>query len=214
MCLTMLRVGPMFFKPRIIVLWGLALAGLIAFGGLMASREAERPAPFISGTGGPQLAAFDLVDQNGVRVQKGDLLGKPAVLFFGFTFCPDVCPTTLAAMTSDLAKLGPEADRIATFFVSVDPARDTPAVMKAYLEPFDARIRGLTGDPAQVAALARPLGIYFAKVDTGGGSYTVDHSALMVLLDSRGQFFGTVAYDEARDVAVMKLQRLAREGYR
>jgi protein SCO1/2 len=204
----------MFFKPRILVLWGLALAGLIAFGGLLASREASKPATVIPGTGGPQLAAFDLVDQNGVRVQKGDLLGRPVVLFFGFTFCPDVCPTTLAAMTADLAKLGPDGDRIATVFVSVDPARDTPAVLKAYLEPFDARIRGLTGDPAQVAALARPLGIYFAKVETGGGTYTVDHSALMVLLDSRGQFFGTIAYEESREVAVMKLKRLASEGYR
>ena len=163
---------------------------------------------------GPEVADFTLVDHTGALVGKKDILGKPAVLFFGFTYCPDVCPTTLASMTSYLKQLGDDGDKIGAYFISVDPARDTPDVLKAYLSSFDPRIRGLTGEPAEISKLTKSLGIYFKKVDTGGASYTVDHSALIVQLDSKGLFFGTIAYEEAPQAAMDKLRRLAKDGYR
>ena len=163
---------------------------------------------------GPEIAEFTLVDQTGAPISKRDILGKPSVLFFGFTFCPDVCPTTLASMTAYLQQLGPDADRIQAYFVSVDPERDTADVLGSYLSSYDPRIRGITGDRAEIEKLAKSLGIYHKKVDTGGGSYTVDHSALMIQLDARGRFFGTIAYEEAPQAAVDKLRRLASEGRR
>ena len=163
---------------------------------------------------GPEIAAFALVDQTGAPISKADVLGKPAVLFFGFTYCPDVCPTTLASMTSYLQQLGPDADRIGAFFISVDPERDTVDVLQSYLSSYDPRIRGITGDRTQIEKLTKSLGIYHKKVDTGGGSYTVDHSALIIQLDAKGRFFGTIAYEEAPQVALEKLRRLAAEGYR
>jgi len=163
---------------------------------------------------GPEIADFALVDQTGEAVSKQDVLGKPAVLFFGFTFCPDVCPTTLASMTSYLQQLGPDADRLGVFFVSVDPERDTVDVIKSYLSSYDPRIRGITGERPEIEKLTKSLGIYHKKVDTGGGSYTVDHSALIIQLDAKGRFFGTIAYEEPEQVAMDKLRRLSREGYR
>lgn len=163
---------------------------------------------------GPEIAEFQLTDQSGAAITKKDVLGKPAVLFFGFTYCPDVCPTTLASMTGFLKQLGPDADRIGAFFVSVDPERDTPEVLASYLAAFDPRIRGLTGAPEEITKLTKSLGIYFKKVDTGSGGYTVDHSALIVQLDSEGRFFGTIAYEEDPQAAMDKLRRLVREGYR
>lgn len=186
------------------------LLGLL-FTGSGGPRNKAAP---VTAWGGPEIASFSLIDQAGAPISKKDVLGKPAVLFFGFTYCPDVCPTTLASMTSYLKQLGPDADRIGAFFVSVDPERDTPKVLASYLASFDPRIRGVTGKPEEIAKLTKSLGIYFKKVDAGGGSYTVDHSALIVQLDSQGRFFGTIAYEEDRQAALDKLRRLAREGYR
>ncbi len=161
---------------------------------------------------GPVIAPFHLVDQNNAPVSQSDVLGRPAALFFGFTYCADVCPTTLATLTASMAKMGAAADRIGVFFVSVDPERDTPAVLKIFLAPFDARIRGLTGAPGQIAALTKSLGIYHEKVDTGKGSYSVDHTALIVMLDAQGRFQSTIAFGEPAEAALAKLNRLAREG--
>jgi protein SCO1/2 len=180
---------------------------------IWSSGPRTRTAPVTSWSG-PEIASFTLTDQAGAPIGKKDVLGKPAVLFFGFTYCPDVCPTTLASMTSYLKQLGPDADRIGAFFVSVDPERDTPEVLSTYLASFDPRIRGITGSAEEISRLTKSLGIYYKKVDTGGGSYTVDHSALIVQLDSQGRFFGTIAYEEDKQTALDKLRRLAREGYR
>lgn len=162
--------------------------------------------------GGLALGEFSLSDQDGRMVTAKDVRGKPMLFFFGFTHCPDVCPTMLASMTASLAKLGGDGDRLGVYFVTVDPERDTAPVLKAYLSSFDPRIRGLTGPREQVAALAKSLGVYFAKVDTGGGSYSVDHSALVILLDAEGRFFGTIAFDEANEAIVDKMKRLVRDG--
>ncbi len=182
---------------------------------IFMSQDERPPASTRAVSGaGPEIAAFSLVDQTGTAISKKDVLGRPSVLFFGFTFCPDVCPTTLASMTSYLKQLGPDGDRIGAFFISVDPERDTPEVLASYLASFDPRIRGVTGQPDEIAKLTKSLGIYHKKVDTGGGSYTVDHSALIVQLDSQGRFFGTIAYEESPQAAMDKLRRLAKEGYR
>jgi len=194
---------------------GLALAFLLLVFGLTLNASGPGPvAPVDVTQGGLSLGAFQLTDQNGLEVTQKDVLGKPALFFFGFTYCPDVCPTVLASMTAALSKIGPDADKLGVFFVSVDPDRDTPAVLKAYMSSFDPRIRALTGSHAQIAAIAKSLGVYFAKVDTGSGGYSVDHSALVIELDSSGKFFGTIAFDEAGAAIVDKMKRLAHEGGR
>jgi protein SCO1/2 len=197
--------------PLILLAMIVALVALLAYAG---GRSPKSGVPSSTGSGGPLVGDFRLTDQNGRPFGKPDLLGKPSALFFGFTFCPDVCPTMLASMTAHMSKLGADADRLNVVFVSVDPERDTTEVIKAYLSSFDSRIRGLTGEKSQLDLLTKSLGIFYAKVDTGGASYSVDHSALIVLLDSHGQFFGTIAYDESPDVALMKLKRVVSEGYR
>lgn len=160
--------------------------------------------------GDPTIGAFQLTDHEGRAVDQTAVLGKPALVFFGFTYCPDVCPTTLTAMSALLGRLGRDGDRLGVFFVTVDPDRDTPAALKAYLSSFDPRIRGLTGSEAQIKAMARPLGVYFAKADGGAGSYTMDHTASVFLLDAQGRFRGTIAYGEDAAVAEDKVRLLLR----
>jgi protein SCO1 len=162
------------------------------------------PAP-----GGPAISTFRLVDQNGVEVTERVMLGRPAVVFFGFTYCPDICPTTLASMTALLGRLGGDADKLGVFFVSVDPERDTPALLKTYLASFDPRIRALTGSDERLRALTRPLGVHYARVGTGD-SYSVDHTASVFLLDAEGRFRGTIAYGEDAGVAEEKVRALLR----
>ena len=164
----------------------------------------------VSAVGSPTIGRFQLTDHEGRAVDEGAMLGKPALVFFGFTYCPDVCPTTLTAMSALLGRLGDDGDRLGVFFVTVDPERDTPAALKAYLSSFDPRIRGLTGEAAQIKALARPLGVYFAKVESGGGTYTMDHTASVFLLDAEGRFRATIAYGEDAAVAEEKVRLLLR----
>lgn len=204
----------MLFKSRYPLIALGAVLVLLAVGGMLSISGKQSGQPVKSSGTGPVIADFNLVDQSGAAFRKQDVLGKPSAIFFGFTFCPDVCPTMLASITSYMGKLGPDADRLNVVFVSVDPDRDTPDVIKSYLASFDPRIRGISGKKEQLDLLTKSLGIYYAKVETGGSSYSVDHSALVVLLDSKGQFFGTIAFDEGKDAALMKLKRLASEGYR
>jgi protein SCO1/2 len=155
------------------------------------------------------IASFRLTDQDGATVTEKAILGRPAVLFFGFTYCPDICPTTLASITALLAHLGAQGDRLGVYFVTVDPDRDTAAVLKAYLSSFDRRIHGLTGTGDQIAAIARPLGVYYARSGSGD-SYTMDHTASVFLLDANGALSGTIAYGEDQGVAEAKLRTLLR----
>lgn len=136
---------------------------------------------------------FDLIDTAGRPVTDRDLVGKPTAIFFGFTFCPEVCPTELAELTTVLKAMGPDAGRLNVVFVSVDPERDTPAQLRLYLSNFDPHIRGLTGTPAQVQRIARAYKVYYQKVPTEGG-YTVDHSTSLYLMDRHGRFVDRVAY--------------------
>lgn len=155
------------------------------------------------------IKSFALTDQDGKAVSERDILGRPAVMFFGFTTCPEVCPTTLVSLSAALDKLGPDADRLGVFFVTVDPERDTAETLKGYVSGFDPRIRALTGDKAQIAAIAAPLGVYYAKNKLEGGGYTMDHTASIFLIDAQGRFAGTIAYGENAETALAKLKQLA-----
>jgi protein SCO1 len=159
--------------------------------------------------GEPYGAPFRLVDQNGAEITEAAFAGHPTALFFGFTNCPEICPTTLAEMDGWLKQLGDEGKDINAYFVSIDPERDTQQVMKDYVGAVSQRIIGITGEPAKVAAMAKAYGIYFKKVELDGGGYTMDHTASVLLLDRRGEFGGTIAYGESADTAIAKLKNLA-----
>jgi protein SCO1/2 len=186
----------------------LATAGgwLVTDGPLGDRRVASGPASLP--IGGP----FALTDHRGRAVTEADFRGKPVAIFFGFTHCPDVCPTTLGEMTGLIEALGPAADRVHWLFVSVDAGRDTPETMAAYLEAFDRRILGLSGTEAQVEQAARSFRVYYRRVALEGGGYTMDHSASLFLLDAAGRFAGTVDYKESEAVALEKLRTLAGAG--
>jgi protein SCO1 len=154
--------------------------------------------------GGP----FALTDQRGNIVTEAALKGHPSALFFGYTFCPDVCPTTLFEMSGWLERLGPDADRLGIYFVTVDPERDTRETLAEYLSAFDPRITGLTGSPEAVAEIVRGYRVYARKVPLDDGGYIMDHTASIYLLDSDAALTGTIDYQEDPDTALAKLRRL------
>ncbi len=162
--------------------------------------------------GEPYGAPFTLVDQKGAPITEAAFRGHPSVVFFGFTHCPEVCPTTLVDMTVWLKTLGDEGKNLHAYFISVDPERDTPEIMNTYVSNFSDRIVGITGEPDKVHAMTKAFGIYWKKVDTGDGDYTMDHTASVLLLDAKGGFAGTIAYGESPDNAIAKLKRLAAQG--
>ena len=152
---------------------------------------------------------FVLVDHHGDQITEAAFRGQPSAVFFGFTYCPDVCPTTLFEMDAWLNELGPEGENIRAYFVSVDPERDTPEVLGRYITNVTDKVTGITGEPEDVARMARSFGIYVRKVDLEGGDYTIDHTASILMIYSTGDFAGTIAYGENPDNAMAKLRRLA-----
>jgi protein SCO1/2 len=160
---------------------GLAIFSVAIF---MVAGRLPTPIPAPSAIGGP----FSLVDQTGKAVTEGDLKGKPSLMFFGFTHCPDICPTALFEMTQLYKALGSDGDKVQAYFVTVDPERDTPDILKEYLSSFDPRLRGLTGDPAAVAAMEKAYRVYSKKIPLENGGYTMDHTALVYLMDKQGRF--------------------------
>ncbi|MBN9257264.1 MULTISPECIES: SCO family protein [unclassified Mesorhizobium] len=163
-------------------------------------------------SGEPFGGSFTLVDQQGAPITEAAFRGQPSAVFFGFTHCPEVCPTTLFELSGWLKTLGDDGKNLRAYFVSIDPERDTPDIMKTYIGNFSDRIIGITGDPDKVHAMAKSFGIYWKKVDTGNGDYTMDHTASVLLLDGKGDFAGTIAYGESADTAIAKLKRLAGKG--
>jgi protein SCO1/2 len=161
------------------------------------------PSAGASAIGGP----FSLVDQDGRTVTDKDLRGRPFLVFFGFTHCPDVCPTALFEISEVLGKLGPEAQRVSALFVTVDPDRDTPAQMKDYLSSFNPRLVGLTGDPAAIAAVAKEYRVYVKKVPLDHGDYTMDHTALVYLMDKDGRFVAPFNLKRSTEDAAADLRR-------
>ena len=160
---------------------GLLLGVILLVGGFVL-RETPGPAS-ASGIGGP----FSLTDQDGKTVTEAALKGRPTLVFFGYTHCPDVCPTTLSDLSQMLAALGP-GKNAGVLFITVDPERDTPGVLKDYLSSFDPRIVGLTGDRTAVEAALRDYRVYAKKVPTQGDDYTMDHTAVVYLMDKTGTF--------------------------
>lgn len=141
--------------------------------------------------GGP----FSLINQDGKKVTEKDFRGRYMLVFFGYTFCPDVCPTELQVMTRALQSMGPAGDRITPVFISVDPARDTPEVLKSYVENFDPRLVGLTGTADEVAAAAKAYRVYYAKAGkSGAADYLMDHSSNIYLMDPQGRFIKHFSY--------------------
>ncbi|HEY6254309.1 MAG TPA: SCO family protein [Xanthobacteraceae bacterium] len=159
----------------------------------------------------PQAAAiggpFRLTDQDGRSVTEQDLMGRPSLVFFGFTHCPDVCPTTLFDISQIMRALGPDADRTHAVFITVDPERDTQGVLKDYLSSFDPHITGLTGDLPAITAVAKEYRAYFKKVTIDGGTYTMDHTAITYLMDREGRFVSPFNLKRVTEEAAADLRR-------
>ncbi len=153
--------------------------------------------------GGP----FQLTDQAGVTVTEKDLQGRPTLIFFGFTHCPDVCPTSLFEISEVLRAMGKDADKVNAWFISVDPERDNAAAMKDYLSSFDPHLRGLTGDPAAVEKVIKEYRVYAKKVPLKDGDYTMDHTALIYLMDRDGRFVSPFNLNRKPDEAAADLKR-------
>jgi protein SCO1/2 len=152
---------------------------------------------------------FTLINQNGETVTQASYADKPKVMFFGFTFCPDVCPTSMFELAEWMNQLGPAADNLHYIFVTVDPERDTPEVLKEYIGSFSDNIQGLTGTPEQVEAAVKAYRVFARQVALDRGGYTMDHTASLFLMNKENQLVGTIAYGEDSETAVAKLRRLA-----
>jgi protein SCO1/2 len=174
---------------------GLALL-LWALGGV---RAVTAPAAI----GGP----FQLTDQAGQSVTEQNLQGRPTLVFFGFTHCPDVCPTSLFEISEVLRAMGKDADRVNAYFISVDPERDSTAAMKDYLSSFDPHLKGLTGAPADVAKVTTEYRVYAKKVPLKDGDYTMDHTALVYLMDRDGKFVAPFNLKRTPEEAAADLKR-------
>jgi protein SCO1/2 len=193
-------------NTRILMIGAAFLAGLVlCFAAvLLVTRHLSSSAvQQIAAVGGP----FKLTDQNGKEVSDQDLKGRPFLVFFGFTHCPDVCPTALFEVSEIMRALGPDADRTRALFITVDPERDTPAVLKDYLSSFDPHLTGLTGDPAALAAVAKAYRVYYKKVPLDQGGYTMDHTAIVYLMDKEGRFVAPFSLKRSTDAAVADLRR-------
>jgi protein SCO1/2 len=172
---------------RILLIFAAFGAGLLSVLAVVLIVSGRTPAPIVataSAVGGP----FKLTDQNGRPISSEDLKGSPFLIFFGFTHCPDVCPTTLFEVSEILRQLGPDANRTRALFVTVDPERDTADKLKDYLSSFDPHLTGVTGEPDAIAAMLKSFRVYAKKVPTEGGDYTMDHTALVYLMDKQGKF--------------------------
>lgn len=180
----------------------LGVVAVLLAGGFwyLSPRLSSRNAEIVSGMpsiGGP----FTLINAEGKQVTDRDFLGKYMLIFFGYTFCPDVCPTTLGKMAAALDKLGAKADRVQPLFITIDPRRDTPSVLGDYTKAFSPRLIGLTGTTEQVATVEKEYRVYAAEHRTGNGpnDYTMDHSGIVYLMGPDGRFLAVVRADEDAD---------------
>jgi protein SCO1/2 len=179
-----------------------ALAATVAFfGGYVkpSSQVADR------NIGG---GTYSLVDQRGNPVDQTMLVGQPSLMFFGFTHCPIVCPTTMVEMAGWFEELGAEAGPLNAYFVTVDPARDTPEMLNDYVSWVSDRITAVTGKPEEIDKIIKAWGVVAEKVDGEGGEYDVNHTASVFLINARGEFEGTISYGETQDMAVAKIRKL------
>jgi protein SCO1/2 len=191
-----------------IILW-IAVAVALAAGGYLLTLKPEQAQPNsnlieLSTFGGP----FTLVGSDAKPFSSAKLNGRPYVLFFGFTHCPDVCPTTLARLVKLRQQLGGERP-FEIVFVTVDPERDGPAEVGKYAELFNSPIIGLTGSPAQIDQVKKQFGVFSQKVDQPGGDYSVNHTSTVLLFDRSGKLSGTIASEEQDDAALAKLKLIS-----
>lgn len=189
------------------VAFGLTVAA-IALGGGIALRQvmdARTPTSVVATALGEP---FTLTDHDGAPITEAAFTGKPSLLFFGFTHCPDVCPTTVYDMETWMADLGVGPDDMGAFFVTVDPERDTPDFLKAYLEPQSDRITGITGTPEDVWEMAKSWRVYFQKRPLGEGDYTMDHYASTFVLNAEGQVVDLISYGEEAESAKAKIRNV------
>jgi len=180
---------------------GLALVlGLVVY---VAGRSSLPIGAAVTAVGGP----FHLEDQDGKPFSDADMKGRPFLVFFGFTHCPDICPTTLFDISEVLRRLGKDADRTGAVFITVDPDRDTPEMLKSYLSSFDPHLRGLTGDPAAINAALKAYRVYAKKIPLEDGDYTMDHTAAVYLMDKNGRFVTTFNLKRTPEAAAEELRR-------
>ena len=196
--------------PRFLLIAAI-LAGLVIIGTgtflVLALRDTPRGAAgtaLASAIGGP----FQLVDQNGKTVTDTDLKGKWSLIYFGYTHCPDACPTALNDISIALSELGPKRDAVRPVFITVDPERDTPETLKAYVTSFDAPILALTGTAEQVAKAAKGYRVYYAKHPEAGGDYSMDHSSVIYVMDPQGRFTASFTHESAPEQISERLKKL------
>jgi len=192
----------MIRSARILVILAAFVAGAFALtAGVMVlvPRDVTRP----SSVGGP----FELVNQDGKTVTDADFRGKPFLVFFGFTHCPDICPTTLFEVSEVLNRLGTDAEKVNAIFVTVDPERDTPEKLKLYLSSFHPRLSALSGSPAQIEAIKKAYFVYAKRVPLEGGGYTMDHTSVVYLMDKQGKFIAPFNLKRDADAAAADLRR-------
>jgi protein SCO1 len=196
--------------PRFLLIAAI-LAGLVILGTgtfvFLALRDTPRGAAgtaLASAVGGP----FQLIDQNGKTVTDADLKGKWSLIYFGYTHCPDACPTALNDISIALSELGPKRDAVRPVFITVDPERDTPEMLKAYVASFDAPILALTGTAEQVAKAAKAYRVYYAKHPETGGDYSMDHSSVIYVMDPQGRFTASFTHESAPEQISERLKKL------
>ena len=193
-----------------LLLWvGVAvLTGIVSYSFINENTKPEPVQQAVTPLGGP----FNLISHEGKPITQDNLLGRNHAIFFGFTNCPDICPTTLLEASSWLKDLGEDGNKLDFYFFSVDPERDTPEIMKEYVTAFDPRITGITGNPEEMKKTLSAYKVYSKKVDLGDGDgdYTMDHSAFVMLFTADGSFKGTISFGENDEVALEKLRRLVK----
>lgn len=186
---------------RILLAFGTVVGALAFFAAILATTTGGRDRPAI---GGP----FRLKSHTGEIIDSVALKGRPYAVFFGFAGCPEVCPTTMLDMQRLLDRVGPSAQNFRVYFVSLDPERDTPEMLRDFLASFAPYIVGLTGTPVEIAGMAKSFGAYYRKVPTTGSDYTMDHSAFVYLIDASGNYAESIGYQEPEDRALAKLRSL------
>jgi protein SCO1/2 len=189
---------------RILLVLGAFLAGLVLCFAVMLIVMQQTPVrPAVAAIGGP----FKLTDQDGRTFTNEDLKGRPFLVFFGFTHCPEICPTTLFEISEILRKLGPDADRTRALFITVDPERDTSKALKDYLSSFDSHLVGLTGDVDAIAAVAKAYRVIYRKVPLDSGDYTMDHTAIVYLMDKEGHFVAPFGLRRTSEASAEELRK-------
>lgn len=203
---------PLSLKRFRMIVW----AAIVVVAGLLGWLTLEMTTARQQMTEGPYGVPFQLVAQDGKPITEEALRGKPSAVFFGFTHCPEVCPTTLYELDGWLKKADPDGTKLNAYFFTVDPERDTPEIMGQYVSNVSKRIVGISGPPDKVAEVVKGFRIYARKVPLDekdpDGDYTMDHTASVLLIDGKGRFAGTIAYQENPDTAVKKLENLAGKG--